>query len=499
MQHFFYTMVFTETKWNTMITKAFYFLFFIALICFSCKSDQTADHQASQPIEGVWQAVGYGKLLSIEGEAYTLYDVTKISCLPAENGQIASFGEDIMISQDTLVINKGTGVYHYTKIPTLPNLCTDTLSDEKKLDPVYNFEVMAQTIGQHFAYFDDNNINWDSLYQASKSKVSPTTTEVELYLVLEEIVQTLKDNHGYVAPTDEVYEAAEALQQPDAIESPIEEEPRAYGDLELAYMTAKHYLGEGEMTRGSKLIRWGEMAENTGYIQVMTMWLYADLDLSDSLVNAVGFMEAYVDAFMQLNEGEYIKKEVQGVSKIMDSVMHDLKAMEQIVLDIRFNGGGQDAVSMEILRRFNAKKVQVATKSARLGDGYTKTIPIYLEASKQAYQKPVYLLTSPQTGSAADFLALASMELPQIQRVGSHSSGALSDALEKKLPNGWGFSLSNEVYKDNKGICYESVGIPVDHELGYNEDRQTFFRHVAHNLEEDKRKILAVIEALEGQ
>jgi hypothetical protein len=36
-------------------------------------------------------------------------------------------------------------------------------------------------------------------------------------------------------------------------------------------------------------------------------------------------------------------------------------------------------------------------------------------------------------------------------------------------------SLSNEVYQDNQGKCYENIGVPVDYELGYPDDRQSFF------------------------
>jgi hypothetical protein len=41
-------------------------------------------------------------------------------------------------------------------------------------------------------------------------------------------------------------------------------------------------------------------------------------------------------------------------------------------------------------------------------------------------------------------MALSSMELTQLKRIGSHTNGAISDALQKKLPNGY-LSLSNEI------------------------------------------------------
>ncbi len=53
------------------------------------------------------------------------------------------------------------------------------------------------------------------------------------------------------------------------------------------------------------------------------------------------------------------------------------------------------------------------------------------------------------TGSAAELFALATMSLPHIKRIGSTTTGAMSTALEKKLPNGWDFALSNEIFMDN--------------------------------------------------
>jgi len=67
------------------------------------------------------------------------------------------------------------------------------------------------------------------------------------------------------------------------------------------------------------------------------------------------------------------------------------------------------------------------------------------------------------------------------------------------LPNDWYFSISNEVYFDNNGICYENTGVPVNYEMNYSEDRQTFFRWVADNATLDKQNILRVINEFEKE
>lgn len=241
------------------------------------------------------------------------------------------------------------------------------------------------------------------------------------------------------------------------------------------------------------------MENNIGYIQIKSMFLYADLSLNDSLIKENGFVPTYMDAFNELNFEQQIEKEVAGIRNFMDTVMKDLKETKFIIIDVRFNGGGQDVVALEVLRHFNTDRKQIASKKARHNDGFTKRTPIYLETSDNPYTKPVYLLTSQQSASATDMMALSSLELTQFKRIGSHTNGAISDALQKKLPNGWLFSLSNEIYTDKNDNYYENIGIPVDYELNYPQERQTFFRSVAEDLEKDKQSVLNAIRRLRNE
>ena len=465
--------------------RVFWFLLLVAF--FSAGTT----NKSSSLLQGNWKSLGCGKVLQIHNDRFSFFDITSISCLPARQGPVSEFGNDIQVQNDTLSIVQGTLTYYYTRINKIPRLCTVALSEKQRSDPLYNFEVWANTVLEHYAYFELNGVNWDSLYSAQKNKLTSQSTDVELYSVLDETLQLLHDNHGSIVPTDEVYEQAHKLKPASQEIKPLKE----YGDFEIAQMVAQHYLDK-ELTRDSWLIQWGKMRNNVGYIQVKAMWLYANLNLSDSVVKQKGLATAYADKMATYNEGEYIKKEVQGVSRTMDKVLNDLRETNYIILDIRFNGGGQDAVSMEILRRFNDKRIQVATQKFRFEKGYTPERPIVLEAADHAYTKSVYLLTSQQTASAADLFSLASLELPHFKRIGARTNGALSTALEKSLPNRWYFSLSNEVYEDNKGMCYENVGIPVDIELSYPKDRQAFFRWVADHLEEDKQHVTNAIKKL---
>ena len=139
---------------------------------------------------------------------------------------------------------------------------------------------------------------------------------------------------------------------------------------------------------------------------------------------------------------------------------------------------------------------QVAVQKLRYKGGFTPPLTLYIQDAENAFTGPVYVLTSPQTGSAAEAFVIATLTMPNVRRIGSATSGAMSTALEKRLPKGWAFSISNEVYMDTKGNVYENIGIPPDYDLEYARDRQTFFRAVEADLDADKKRILNAIKAL---
>jgi len=466
-------------------------LLILLILLVGCKFSKVKNNS----IEGIWESIGYGEILKINAHSYEYFDITDFSCLPAKKGNISEVTNTMKVSNDTLIIKRGFNIYRYVRIKELPELYRQNIKD--KNDVLYNFEVFANTYKNHYAYFDLNKIDWDNLYINSKNKINSKSTEVDLYLVLEDMIEKLKDNHGSIVPTVEVYESAENKIQSELAEEETKE-LKEYGDFEIADIVADFYLRE-DLTKDTWLMKWGKMENNVGYIQIKAMYLYADLNLNDSLIKVNGFVSTYMDALGRLSYEQQLSKEIAGISKLMDVIMQDLEETKNIIIDVRFNGGGQDVVALEILRRFNPDRKQIAFKKARHKKGYTIKTPIYLEAAKNPYIKPVYLLTSQQSASATDMMALSSMELNNLKRIGSHTNGAISDALQKTLPNGWYYSLSNEVYTDNYDMCYENIGVPVNYELNYPNDRQTFFRSVAENLEGDKQSVLNAIRKLRNE
>ena len=448
---------------------------------FSCKQEPSS-------LNGLWKSHGSGWILSVsDSSQYQLYDVTDISCVLKRDSPLRELLPSLSLEGDTLLLRKGISDYKFYRVDQMP----DSYHLEQDSDDVlFNFEVFAETVRSHYAFLELNDIDWEELSSKQRDRLESDPTELTLYRVLEESLVLLNDNHGFLEASDEFYDKFEAeLEEYYSDETDTLPE---YGDFNIANMVTKAYLTE-DQTKDSWLINWGKMTDDIAYAQIKAMWLYADLDIPDAMKEEMGFVDAYVTTFHQMDESRYIQLEKEGVSKILDQMTADFSEMDTIILDVRFNGGGQDVVSQEIIRRFNPSTNIAFKRMLKTPNGYIHAETISLNPGENAIDRPVYVLVSPQSGSAAESFAMAARQAENMKLIGSPTLGALSTALEKKLPNGWHFAISDEMYLDPEGTSFENTGVPVDVDLDYLRDRQPFFRYVADHLEEDRDDVLRAI------
>lgn len=471
-----------------MIQNYAYTLLASLLLLWGCKEETTQQETpAPASLDGIYRSVGYGRLLEISGDTIKTYDHQKRYCSKSNRSLVSELGDHLVFKDDTLRFMIGYDTYYYTPLNWEPAICNIRYTQEQLQDPVLNFEVLANTFKEHYAYWELNQLDWYALYTAHRNQIDDTTTEVELFQVLDSFIEQTNDMHGNLEAPDEIVEAAQELGKPS--------EGRNYGDFEVASIFRSRILEE-EFSKDSKIVRWGILSNGAGYLQINAMMLTAQFTLDEEQVKTQGWVSAYFEYMDSLNELEQLQAEMDGASQSMKRAIQDLKDTDYLIVDIRFNGGGVDEVGLEMLRYFNDSPKVFGTKKARLGDKFTPIIPLTLDASEAPYLKPVYLLTSPQTGSAAEIFSMASRVLPHVTRIGAATAGATSDMLEKQLPNGWYFGLSNEIYQDLEGISYENLGVPPDVFLPYSRDRQSFFRKVAEQPEQDLEQWLQTIDSL---
>ena len=171
---------------------------------------------------------------------------------------------------------------------------------------------------------------------------------------------------------------------------------------------------------------------------------------------------------------ERFENEIKGVEFIMSKVLEDLNNTNSIIIDLRFNGGGYETVSLKLLSYFINEEKHILSVKSKTKDGFTP-IQKYNIKPSQIINKTIYILTSPFSASATEIFVLGSLAYNNFKRMGSKTSGIFSEILWKQLPNGWEYSLSNEFYMDTNNKSYEGDGINVDLDTGYPIKRDEFY------------------------
>lgn len=155
----------------------------------------------------------------------------------------------------------------------------------------------------------------------------------------------------------------------------------------------------------------------------------------------------------------------RAAAELFDSLLRQLDTSETtgLILDLRYNQGGYDAVSFELASRFAASRTLAYTRE--MVSGYTQAI--WLQPSnRKRFDKALAVLISPGTVSAGETAALALAQLPNVKLFGCGATqGAFSDAIPKTLPNGWQLTLSMELVRDPLGQSQERTGVSPDQQL----------------------------------
>jgi len=150
----------------------------------------------------------------------------------------------------------------------------------------------------------------------------------------------------------------------------------------------------------------------------------------------------------------------------MDRVLADLADTDGMIVDVRANEGGWDAVSLTIARRFAGPRALAWSEQRRKGPRHDSFRPwrdtFVPAAPADAYEAPVVVLTSGGTFSAAETFTLAMRVRDQVTLLGESTSGHYSDMIDGELPNGWSYTFSGERYRAADGVVYEGRGTPVD-------------------------------------
>jgi carboxyl-terminal processing protease len=159
------------------------------------------------------------------------------------------------------------------------------------------------------------------------------------------------------------------------------------------------------------------------------------------------------------------KQHLDTLDFYMTKIIESLQDKKAVIVDISFNFGGYDAAGLTISSYFTDKPVPVYTKYIFQNGRFLKGTDYTINpSSKYHFTKPVYLLTTDISRSAAESFAMQMKALPNVTLVGTNTLGVISDMLGKTIGDFY-LTLSNEKYLTPKGNMYEVKGVDVDIKL----------------------------------
>jgi hypothetical protein len=285
-------------------------------------------------------------------------------------------------------------------------------------EPANPFEAQFLTFwsafDKEYSYFEYKKLNWDSLRTVYAPRISAVSTQEQLIDVLKEMVAPLRDVHIWFTT-------------PAGAQVPTYQ-PTAFRNWELNSWRAELQQHE-----------WKPQPTNWGYAM---------------LAGRIPYL--YFGAW----------NTSQITIAAVDSVLELFRNAPGMIIDVRMNGGGNDALAYQVAGRFAAHRTVAeyiqfrdGPKHSDFGDRITK----YAEP-RGAWQftRPVIVLSGRGVFSSNESFIAAMRELPQVTIMGDTTGGSSGNPGSHELSGGWKFGVPRWIVTTADGRVIEWNGIAPD-------------------------------------
>lgn len=305
---------------------------------------------------------------------------------------------------------------------------------------VETFEECWSFFNESYASFEEKGIDWDAVYKDFKPQVNANTTSDELFILLTKMLKPLGDAHvNLIAKNIDTAFSADRYSRITEVIRPLKGRKKPH-IVEMTNQTL--YKNDFELvskigpTFKEDTLFYYSRNEEVGYLRLFRSFSTPGRMVGSSLDDQ------------------------------LDQIFNYMEGVRSMIIDVRFNMGGDDAFSQKIAGRFVDKEMVGFIKQTRKKQKFGPLKEKFIKPQgDKPFLKPVVLLTNDQTFSAADVLALMMSALPNATIIGEPSNGSYSDLYGKKLPNGWRVTWSNQRYYSTDMKNYEGRGTPVDIEV----------------------------------
>lgn len=280
--------------------------------------------------------------------------------------------------------------------------------------PVYNFDTLWKEFDARYSFFMVKKINWDSLYTFYRAKINENTSTQELFNVMSSMLAQLRDGHVSLTTPVGSYSYNYYSKYPANF---------------ISTNAITPYLSKDYGTTAEGMIRFGKIENTLGYIYVGPSLTAS----SSSTISAI------------------------------DMIIDSLKNMKGIIVDIRNNVGGNDALGNIIASRFADASHIYSYTQFRNGSKHTDFTPLAAStiapAGKAQYLKPVAVLSNRRNYSSAEGTILMFRVLPNVTVIGDTTGGGSANPIVLTLPNSWSYRVSRWIQYTAEKEVFENKGL----------------------------------------
>ncbi|MEL7160718.1 MAG: S41 family peptidase [Bacteroidota bacterium] len=291
------------------------------------------------------------------------------------------------------------------------------LGEPEANDPVNNYRLFREDFDRHYGLFTVRGWDWDSIRTVTEARVTPTTTDEELFAVFRDMVDYLDDSHTFVY-----------WPQRDFFRGNSAEDERQEAEFSASLILRDHVdVIDSSSAEG---FFYGRLrGRDIGYLYL------AGMDIEDFSFG--------------------------------DHLLRDLGERAAIIIDLRNNTGGDDNMGAALAGRFADREELVYTVQERNGprhDDFAGKTEYYLRPQGPVqFTKPVVVLTDGITVSAAEVFLFYLDPLPDVTRIGTPTSGDFSDTgMRRFLPNGMQYQYSIMKFLTPDGRSLDGAGHQPD-------------------------------------
>lgn len=285
-----------------------------------------------------------------------------------------------------------------------------------------NFDALWQILNDNYCYFEEKNIDWDSIYVVYNKRLNEQKYDnVQFFDFLTEMIRELKDGHTNLISSFD--NGRYTWSNPDGITS-------------INYSLRAKYIGKNyRISRGMVYDTIKSINAPDDYPQDIGFIIY------NNFMNSIGDMK-FLEFYFSKCKG--------------------------VIIDLRDNGGGLVDNADLLLSYFLKKRTLVGYSKYKLSparNDFSTPKPLYIDPIKKTKSFwnsiPIVVLQDAGSYSATNDFLYKSFYEDNITTVGTKSGGGAGMPSVMELPNGWRIRFSTAASYDRNMISFEN-GTPPE-------------------------------------